>query len=319
MIKKIIFLILGLTVALAIFFPIYVYHALGQSGGSSEEAVDFEVASGETTRDIMNRLYDEGLIKDKLAFLVYCRLKEKTLKAGLYSLAPNYSLKTIIDSLDGGEHIVHRITIPEGWRTEQIAQRLDSQGVIGYQDFLTAANGQEGYLFPDTYEFKKGVTAEDIVLAMTNNFAKKTSDLNITSNDLVLASIIEKEAENDTDRPVIAGIFTNRLKIDMKLQSDVTVIYQKDSNNYPKVGILDYKFWQGLSSGDTSRIQGSYNTYLNYNLPPAPICNPGLKSIEAAVSPAATKYYYFLYDDSGQIHYALTQTEQDKNANKYLY
>lgn len=319
MLKKILFIIVGLAVALAIIIPLYIYHELGQSAGTSTTPVVFSVNSGETTTQIMNRLYDQKLITSKLAFAAYVRLKHKSIKAGEFDLEPNYSLQTLIDTLSSAEIKSFRVTIPEGWRLEQIAQRLDGLKIVKYADFMTAAKGDEGYLFPDTYEFKPDVTAAEIVQKMREDFDNRTIGLNVTADDLKLASIIEREAENDADRPGIAGVFANRIKIDMKLQSDVTVIYQKDNNNYPKVGGLSYKFWQPLDSGDTASVKGTYNLYLNAGLPPTPICNPGIKSIEAAISPASNKYYYFLYGKNGVIHYATTQADQDKNANKYLY
>lgn len=319
MLKKILLITLGILVALAIILPIYIYHELGQSAGNSSSKVAFEIQTGESTSQIMNRLSDQKLISSNLAFLFYVRFKHKTLKSGKYYLASNYSLKTIIDTLDGGVIQFHKITIPEGWRTEQIAQRLDSQGITKYDDFISAASGYEGFLFPDTYELELDVTAKEIVDKLVANFNIRSEGLGVTLDDIKLASIVEREAENDDDRSGIAGVFENRLKIDMKLQSDVTVVYQKDNNSYPKVGGLEYKFWQQLSSGDTNKIQGKYSTYQNAGLPPDPICNPGLPSINAALNPEQNQYYYFLYGKDDKIRYATTQAEQDQNANKYLY
>jgi len=319
MLKKILLILGGVLIVTAITLPLYIYHELGQSAGTSRAPVVFTVNSGETTTQIMNRLYDQKLITSKLAFAAYVRLKHKSIKAGEFDLEPNYSLQTLIETLSSAEIKSFRVTIPEGWRVEQIAQRLDALKIVKYSDFIVAAQGSEGYLFPDTYEFKPDVSAAEIVAKMREDFDNRTIGLNVTVDDLKLASIIEREAESDADRPGIAGVFANRMKIDMKLQSDVTVIYQKDNNNYPRVGGLNYKFWQALDSGDTASIRGVYSTYQNAGLPPTPICNPGLKSIEAAVSPASTKYYYFLYGKDGLIRYATSQVEQDQNANKYLY
>jgi UPF0755 protein len=319
MIKKILLIIAGLIIALAIILPIYIYRALGESAGSSTTPVTFRIEPGESTTHIMDRLYDQHLITNKIAFAAYVRLKHKSLKTGEFDLAPNYSLKTIIDTISSGEIKSFKVTIPEGWRIEQIAQRLDSQGIAKYADFMRAAAGNEGHLFPDTYEFKPDVTPMQIVQTMNDNFAKRTEGLTVAMDDLKLASIIEREAESDADRPGIAAVFANRLKIGMKLQSDVTVIYQKDTNVYPSAGGLNYKFWGKLASGDTTSEKGKYNLYLNAGLPPSPICNPGLPSIKAAVAPASSKYYYFLYGKDGKIYYASTQAEQDQNANKYLY
>lgn len=320
MFKKILLIVGGVVILAAIILPLYFYHALGQSVGSSDTPIIFEIESGESTGQIIDRLDEKKLITSKLAALVYIRLKKITLKSGEFDLAENYSLKTVIDTLSGGEIKSYRVTIPEGWRIEQIAQRLDSRGIVKYDDFLKAAKEYEGYLFPDTYIFKPSVTSIEIVQTMHDNFLNRTEGMDVTVEDLKLASIIEREAEDDTDRPGIAAVFTNRLAIDMKLQSDVTVTYQKDTTNYPKSGLLNYKFWQKLASGDTSRIEGVYSTYKNKGLPPGPICNPGLSSIKAALAPdSGNKHLFFLYGKDGKIRYADTQAEQDQNANKYLY
>jgi UPF0755 protein len=319
MLKKILLIVGGVVILAAIILPLYFYHALGKSVGTSDEKVIFEIEQGETTSQIIDRLDEKKLITSKLTALVYIRLKKITLKSGEFDLAENYSLKTVIDTLSGGEIKSYRVTIPEGWRLEQIAQRLEGRGIVKASDFMTAAKDMEGYLFPDTYVFKPRVTAAEIVETMHDNFLARTEGMNLTADDVKLASIIEREAENDADRPGISGVFKNRLKIDMVLQSDVTVVYQKDNNNYPKAGILNYKFWQQLASGDTTRIKGEYSTYQNKGLTPAPICNPGLPSLQAAQNPTSHNYYYFLYGKDSKIRYASTQAEQDQNANKYLY
>jgi UPF0755 protein len=134
----------------------------------------------------------------------------------------------------------------------------------------------------------------------------------------VLASIVEREAADDSERADIAGVFANRLKVGMKLEADPTVQYQKDSNNYPRIGLISYIFWQKLEIGDLRGIQGPFNTYLKSGLPPTPICNPSLKSIEAAVNPSRHDYYYFLHGSDGTIHFSKNEAEHNRKKAEYL-
>ena len=132
-----------------------------------------------------------------------------------------------------------------------------------------------------------------------------------------MASIIQKESGPLEDMPEIAAIFKNRIKIGMKLQSDVTSIYQKDTDSWKKAGLMDYKFWQP-ESGVTQNYPGPFNTYSTPGLPPAPICSPSIDAINAALNPSDNNYLFFLYGEDGKIHYANTQAQQDANALKYM-
>lgn len=318
MVKKIILIILGIVVIGAVALPLYVVRELNHSVSNNSSKINFVVSEGETTSQIGDNLVQQKLIHSKLAYLSYVYFKHKSILAGEYELSANLTEKSLIDAISTGHIKISRVTIPEGYRVEQIAARLDTLKVVKYEDFIQAAKGDEGYLFPDTYEFKANITAVEVVQTMIENFNKRTAGLSVGINDLKLASIIEREAENDADRAGISGVFTNRLNVGMKLQSDVTVIYQRDQNTF-KVGDKSFLFWQKLSSGDTTSVKGPYSTYQNAGLPPTPICNPGLASIRAAINPQNHNYYYFLYGKSGDIHYATSQTQQDQNANKYLY
>ncbi len=315
--KKILLIILGLAVIGAVSLPFYVVRELNHSVSSNHRLTDFVVSDGETTSAIGSRLVEQKLINSKLSFLVYVYSRNKKIQSGNYELSADMSEKNLIDTISVGQTKTIRVTIPEGWRLEQIAARLEAKKVVKYDDFIQAAKGSEGYLFPDTYDFRTDLTAAAVARMMTANFDKRTIGSNLAKNDIILASIIEREAENDADRAGIAGVFANRLKINMKLQSDVTVIYQRDNNNY-RTGDQSFQFWQKLASGDITRVTGSYSTYQNAGLPPGPICNPGLKSLEAAQNPAEHGYLYFLYGPKGDIHYASSQAQQDQNAQKYL-
>lgn len=186
------------------------------------------------------------------------------------------------------------ITLVEGWDNERIADYLDAQNVIDKASFIKAAEGKEGYLFPDTYQVFLDDTAENLVQKFTDNFQNKVNSelqaeierqAKTVKQIVILASIIEKEAPNDAERAHISGVFWNRLNIDYPLQSDATV---------PK-----------------------YNSYDNLGLPPEPICNPGLASIRAAIYPEKTEDWFFLTTPEGGVVYAETFNEHKKNIVKY--
>lgn len=192
-----------------------------------------------------------------------------------------------------------RVTIPEGYRVSQIDALLANKELIQPGDLNKIASLDEGYLFPDTYTFLKTVTAEEIRQTMRDNFTKRTSDLHLTKNDLILASIVEREAKFDEDRAKIAGVYLARLNIGMPLQSDPTVQYGKGS-------------WAAITTADYKNVISFYNTYLHTGLPIGPICNPGLKSIEASLHPVETSDLYFMTDSKG--HARFYKTLQERNA-----
>lgn len=228
-----------------------------------------------------------------------------------------------------------QITIPEGWSNKQIADYLQGKQLVAAKDFLAAQKSfdvsaypilsskpktadLEGFLFPDTYRVAASSTdeANGIIKKMLDNFsAKFTADMEQQAKTqksnvfqtLVLASIIEKEADgNLTDRKTIAGIFDNRLKADMPLQSDATVSYITGKNS-------------AQASLEDTQIDSPYNTYKYAGLPPGPICNPSLDSIEAALNPTPNDYFYFLTDPkTGRAVFAKTYDEHLKNKAKYL-
>ncbi len=193
------------------------------------------------------------------------------------------------------------ITIPEGWRREQIATRLEQLKICSAADFMAASEGHEGHLFPDTYRFFQPTPATQVVTTLTNNFDDKTKDFSPTENQTILASIVEREAKYDSERTIIAGVYANRLAIGMKLDADPTVQYGKETNELMTANstgpLTLYKYWQPITQDDYTGIISPYNTYLNAGLPPSPIANPGLASLAAATNPAKHDYYYFLHKD----------------------
>ena len=204
------------------------------------------------------------------------------------------------------------ITIIEGKRREEIAQQLQTAGICSYADFMAQSTGLEGTLFPDTYRFFPNTSALEVVNKMEDNYHARTASLNLTPEQLTLASIVEREAKTDTDRTQIAGVYTNRINLGMKLQSDPTVQYSKDSlalaaSSNP----ASFKFWSPITQADYQTANSVYNTYLIPSLPPGPIANPGLKSIQAAQHPATNDDLFFIYKD-GTLY--LTKTLQEQQA-----
>lgn len=321
MIKKIILLISILLVVAIIYSCFWVLGDLQTPAAKDAKDQVISIENGSSIWQISKKLEDEGLIKHRSPFVIYVKLRDLILRAGEYELSASLSPKSIADIVGGGQIKTARITIPEGYRMEQIAQKLAEQNVVAYNDFITAAKGKEGYLFPDTYEFHSGITAEKIVEKMTDNFIKRTSGFDISADDLIMASIIEREAKFDEDRAKIAGVFKNRLRAKMKLEADPTVFYANDNikiKNLSEARLVKYDYWGKIAFADYLNINSPYNTYVSAGLPPAPMCNPGIKSIEAAQSPDENDYLFFLQASDGTTYYAKTSADHDANKKKYL-
>lgn len=204
------------------------------------------------------------------------------------------------------------VTIIEGKRREEIAAQLDKAGVTQYADFLSASAGKEGHLFPDTYRFFPNTPASTVVDTLISDYQTRVKDLQPSKDQLILASIVEREALNTADRAVIAGVYQNRLDQGMTLGSDPTVQYAKDTLSYqagtdPK----NFSFWKEITQADYQNVTSTFNTYLQTGLPPAPICNPGLESIEAAMNPTQHSYLYFIYKHDKLL---LSRTLDEHNA-----
>lgn len=269
--------------------------------------VTLTIPSGSSVLKIGQILYDNNLIRSPRLFQLYIRLNNISLQAGDYSLSPA-KLPLIAQSLTQGRENEIRITIPEGYRREQIAELLEQKLGLSKAEFMSVTNELEGYLFPDTYSFSEGSTTTDVVARFEQNFETKARDLNLRSEDVILASIVEREALTVAEKPVVAGILQNRLRDGWALEVDATIQYimGKPGN-----------WWPTPLLGDRTRKSG-YNTYLNRGLPPGPIGNPGLVSLQAVKNPEKTDYYFYLHDKSGIIHYARTNAEHEANIAKYV-
>lgn len=323
---KISVLALLTVIILGIIIKIDYSKALETPNSEDTTNVELEVKDGETTDDILQSLVDKGLLKEKWINYVKIYLKfenlSSSLQAGSYNLPKNLSIKEIIESLQNGRDPEIWVTIPEGLRKDEIADRIAKE-ISGFskERFLALTIDKtfidsldmpvemldlEGYLFPDKYSFAQGVTEEDIIKRMIENFKTKvgTDD---SYEDIIFASIVEREGYDDTDRPIIAGIVIKRYEEGWKLGLSTTVLYY-------------FKSWDEeiLTSEDLADTSNPYNTYALLGLPPTPICNPGLESINAVRNPVETNYYYFIRGNDNVTHYGITHEDHLENISKYL-
>jgi UPF0755 protein len=297
-------------------------YAVAYARPRSGEAVTVVVEQGATARRIGALLEKAGLAPDAFLFDLAARLSGKAgqLKAGEYRIVKGTGIMHIVGAMARGEVAQVRVTLAEGLTAAQMAQALERAGVTGADKFMEIVNAPpewvhaefsfvepgaslEGYLFPDTYSFAKGIAASRVVRAMLGRFQQVVQSrlegaLQSGSSDalmrgltpreaLVLASIVEREAKVPEERPVIAGVFLRRLKIGMPLQSCATVQYVLPT---PK---------EHLTVADT-QIDSPYNTYIVSGLPPGPISNPGLSSVEAVLNPADGNELYFVAQPDGR-------------------
>jgi UPF0755 protein len=324
MAKKILFVLPALIGILLIGWYITNIGPVSQS----KNLTIFVIPKGQPTRTILKRLQAEGIIRSAPAAEIYLFLtKQRGLfQAGSFKLNPTMPIPEVASVLKTGTLDVW-ITIPEGWRAEQIADELKKQGLLenSTPDELNQLFRQsEGQLFPDTYLFAKDSSAEQIIEKMTDNFDAKTSSLtnksiNPLTHELILASLVEREAKHDADRPLVASVLKNRLKIGMALQVDATLQYVRATltNNQQPITNNQFNWWPQIISADKS-INSAYNTYKYPGLPPGPIANPGIEAIEAVLNPAKTDYLYYVSEPDGTTHYARTLEEHNTNIAKYL-
>jgi UPF0755 protein len=286
------------------------------------------ISSGQNFESVTRILYEEKIIRYPFKFKLLARIKgfDRNVKAGEYLLSSSMSPEKILETLVEGKVYLYRITIPEGYNLNQVASLLEEKGVIKGTEFLEAANDPtfteklginaknfEGYLFPETYFFPKNTSPRKIISTMVNRFnvkfnplwSKSPPESTFSIHEIViLASIIEKETSIDKERPLVSSVFHNRLKKNMRLQSDPTVIY----------GAEDY-------NGNITRkhliTSTPYNTYTNRGLPHGPIANPGIASLEAALFPPESPYLYFVSKNDNTHFFSTNYDDHRKAVRKY--
>jgi UPF0755 protein len=297
---------------------------------ASSQPVKLHVNQGESTDEIAQDLYAKGLIRNPEVFLLYLRYANKrgSLEAGDFVLNKDMTMVQIVDALGKARIEQLTVTLPEGSVMTQMAQKAAGAGLGRPEDYLAAARDPgwgygflknwpsaapktlEGFLFPDTYQLDKGATARDLVKRQLDRFDQLvTPDLRAQAGQatparpaeslyamVTLASMVERETNQDADRPIVCGIYYNRLARDMLLQVDATVLY----------GLGKWEI--GITEADLAK-DTPYNTYLHKGLPPGAISNPGLAAIKACLNPRKTDYLFYFADPKGVTHYARTQTE----------
>ncbi|MFB0525846.1 MAG: endolytic transglycosylase MltG [bacterium] len=257
------------------------------------------IEQGMTAQEVAELLGKEGLISSKNYFLFLLRVRgvHRKIKAGIYEINSRESTWRIISKLFLGKSKKVKLTIPEGFTAPQIAQLIEEKGLGEKDRFLESVEERklEGYLFPETYLVDYHITEEEIINMMIDQFNKlftkemeeRGKKFNFTKRDtIILASIIEKEAVKEEERPLISAVFHNRLKKRWYLESCATVQYALGEHK-EKLTYEDVK------------IDSPYNTYIHFGLPPGPICNPGLAAIEAALYPAQTDLMFFVTEGEG--------------------
>ena len=303
-----------------------------KSVGSDEAEQRFVVPKGYSASQISSRLEEQGLIKSALAFKIFVQVKglAKKVQAGEYDVSPSLSLSQLVDKLTHGPNEVW-VTIPEGLRREEIIERFivafglsSNQANIFRAEFLGETEGKEGFLFPETYLFPKTSPASLVAQKLIQTFDVKVDekikdDIDKTGYSLdelvTLASMIERETLSSAERPVVAGILIKRLEYDWPLQVDATLQYAIAGEDCE--GKAECNWWP-LLSGESFETNSPYNTYKYIGFPPAPIASPGLTSIKAAVYPEESDYWYYLHSEDGEIHYARTLEEHNRNKRDFL-
>lgn len=320
---------------------VYLYIWNGLRPASAGDTVQVELKKGSSPFQFAEVLEDQGIIRNAFIFKYYLRYKHEGPKfqAGVYELKPGMTKDEIIAKLNAGEtkkEETIRFTIPEGYTVEQIAATLSEAGFVDKAAFIAAADKDqawtdtdaaksipkdaklrhrlEGYLFPETYEMRKGSTPEEIITRMLQQLDHKLDGLPDNWEDalterglslhemLTVASLVEREVVIDEERPIVAGIIYNRLKKGMPLQIDATVQYVLPEQK-ERLLLTDLE------------VDSPYNTYKIKGLPPGPIASPSIKSIEAALFPKQTDYYYYVTKKDGSHEHLFAETLKQHNRN----
>lgn len=311
------FFVFGAFLTLIIFFAVYLFLLRPPRDFPPEKIIS--IPAGTSLSSVGNMLEKSGIVRSSRTFqnFVIWFGEERGVESGDYFFKEPRGVWYISKMMSEGRHGFEtiRVTIPEGTSLKGMASIFEKQQLPKWDssDFLFLAKGKEGYLFPDTYFFSRNASVPEIIQKLEENFQKKTGSLKARilasgraeREIITMASIIEKEADNATDRRLISGIFWRRIRIKMPLQSCATLGYVTGK------GSLEL-------TEDELKLDSPYNTYINPNLPPTPISNPGLDSILAALEPKESNYLYFLNDTSGKIHYAATYAEHLANRAKYI-
>lgn len=315
-------LIVFLLAAALLLVAAHLYITFYTPPSSKGEPRVVRVERGASFRLVAEALEEAGVVRDADSFSLAARIlgAYKKVKAGEYEFSTDMAPVDVLDYLVKGKVRRYLVTVPEGYNIKDVAAALKSAGLVEPEIFLArATDGRlaaslgvegptlEGYLFPDTYEFTKGMSADEIIARMAERFKrvyaeyeKEAASSGMSMRKIVtLASIIEKETGAHSERDLISGVFHNRLRQGIKLQSDPTVIY----------GIASF---DGNIRKQHLENRSPYNTYVHYGLPPGPIANPGKEALRAALRPAKTEYLYFVSMNDGSHYFSRTLKEHNQ-------
>lgn len=300
-------------------------------GPQTETFVD--IAPGTGTPAIAAQLQKNGIIRNRYAFDFLHIRKHGTLKAGEYRFDHAAPMTEVYARIVRGDVYTVSLKIPEGYNIFDIAQAVADAG-LGSRDAFLAAERQhielidwlpqsgvslqtgappsslEGFLFPDTYSFSRHATPVQILTVMVHRFRRAAAELGLSGDirqTVIMASLVEKEVNQDSERPLVAGVFVNRLAQGMPLATDPTIIY---------AALLNGR-WTGVIHASDLQADSPYNTYKHSGLPPGPICNPGMASLRAAMAPAKTDYLYFVSDAAGHSRFSTDLKEHAAQVQAY--
>jgi UPF0755 protein len=318
-----------------------VYAPIGPPNGTSDnQATYVDIAPGTGTQAIAVQLEHAGVLRSRYAFELLRAVKGGKLIAGEYRFNHPAPATEVYARMARGDVFTVPLTIPEGYNIFDIAQAVQSAGLGQRDAFLAAERSQtdliadlspnavslEGYLFPDTYRFTRHVPPSQILAAMVKRFRQVSTQLGLANTEpeelrlgatgshpsslattVILASLVEKEVSQDAERPVVAGVFTNRLAKNMPLATDPSVIY---------AALLEDRYRGAIYESDL-QSPSPYNTYRHTGLPPGPICNPGVAALKAAIAPAQTDFLYFVADAQGHSRFSATLQEHAQQVQSY--
>ncbi|MGB8731480.1 MAG: endolytic transglycosylase MltG [Candidatus Sulfotelmatobacter sp.] len=332
--RKIVWLILIAALGTAGWFAWAVLTPLSPSG-----QVFVMLRPGYSTRRIAAELKTNGIIRSEDAFILWHYFRRRrSLKAGEYLFEKPANIIDIQKRLRRGDVYFHTVVVPEGFTMFDIARAIEAAGLGPAEDFLKVAQSDtaliadlapgaqslEGYLFPDTYQFSRMMTMQEMAAAMVKQFRQVAHQIGLTTPTdtgveatrdiplpfqtmVTMASIVEKETAVPEERPLVAGVYYNRMAKKIALDADPSIIYAE----------LLAGTYTGALHHDDMRFNSPYNTYTHVGLPPGPIANPGKSALEAAMHPAQSDYYYFVADAAGHHRFARTIEEHNKNVAAY--
>lgn len=326
-------IVLGIILIFILVTSLKIYKDFKFTNNTKE--IVFQIESGLNLKEISKQLEDKEVIGSSQYFTLYTKFKglENSLKAGKFKIPPKIDLATLLAKLQKPEYEYTKITIPEGYTVYQIANKLDEENLVNKEKFLDILQNSleklptkdnldntiytlEGYIFPDTYFIPIGFQEKEIInmtlnrfnQVFTDEYRKRAKEVGLSINEIItIASLIEKEAANDSERKTISGVIYNRLENNIPLQIDAAVIYgiTKGESHIKRLFYKDLKF------------DSLYNTYKYKGLPPGPIASPGIASIQAALYPQDHDYFYYVFNGESHV-FSKTYNEHLNNKRKYI-